>query len=81
MGLADASAINLTLAIALLDWNQRRGAMAPGVADNSESTRYYLEALKGLSRRLNDPVKCTSTGVIVTIIGCLCHDVSSLSDY
>ncbi len=74
-GLTDSTALNLTLASAVLAFDARKGIEATEFADNAESSQYYSESLRQLSRRLTDPVERVSPGVIAAVIGCLCHDV------
>lgn len=76
MGLSDASALNVTLATALLVQDRETDRQAGRPIDNIEAAEYYSKALGQISRRLSNPSDCTSTGVIVTILGFICHDVS-----
>ncbi len=75
MGLSDSSAFYLTLATAVVVRDCQQSKETVEFDENPESAKYYSESLAQLNRRLNDPVDRRSSGVIATILGCICHDV------
>lgn len=78
IGLSDSTCFYLTLASATLFMDRVRRRLGPDIEDSAESNRYYLRALQQLNMRLSNKAECTSPGVIATILGCLCHDVSDV---
>ncbi|EXJ76030.1 uncharacterized protein A1O5_00538 [Cladophialophora psammophila CBS 110553] len=77
MGLSDPTALKLSMASSSLFWDQAHGKPdSVEYNDNPESTRYYFEGLGQLSKRLRDPRESVSAGVIASILGCVCHDVT-----
>jgi hypothetical protein len=49
-------------------------------AETAESVKYYTMSLHSVTRRLQDPVDGVSEGVMGTVLGFACHDVSSALD-
>ncbi|KAI8713683.1 hypothetical protein NCS52_01213600 [Fusarium sp. LHS14.1] len=78
IGFSDPTTLHLSMATTLLLWNRKNNDPVLKAANDMEAVRYYSKALKDLSTRLSDPFDCTSAGVVATIIGCLCHDISSI---
>ncbi|KAF4554913.1 Hypothetical protein D9617_3g019820 [Elsinoe fawcettii] len=76
MGFSDQSALYLTIATSLLSWSRRRATAKDAEA---EASIYYAKGLRKLSSRLGSSNDCASVGVIVSIVGCVCHDVSTTS--
>ncbi|CAH0034467.1 unnamed protein product [Clonostachys rhizophaga] len=78
MGFSDPTALYLSMGTTLLLWNRKNSIPTLKITDDMEPKRYYTKAPKDISARLSDPFDHKSAGVIATIIGCLCHDVSSI---
>jgi hypothetical protein len=73
IGMSDSSAFNLTLASASVALAQESN---PAARETIESMKYYTTSIRALKQRLQDPVDSTSDGVISTILGFACLDVS-----
>jgi hypothetical protein len=78
MGFSGPTALYLSMATTLLLLDRSNSIPILKITDNMEAMRYYTKALKDLSARLSDPFDHKSAGVTATIIGCLCHDASSI---
>ena len=83
VGLSDPTAFCLSLASATIFLDKMKGRTAPAPAaaqhdpeGTTQAGMYYSRAVAQLSRRLADPRERLSLGVIATVVGCLCHDVS-----
>jgi hypothetical protein len=73
IGIADRSAFHLTMANAAMLFDMETGTKS---AETTESTKYYTASLRSINKRLQDPVDGISEGVIGTVLGFACHDVS-----
>ncbi|OKL59523.1 hypothetical protein UA08_05419 [Talaromyces atroroseus] len=75
MALTDATALQLCLANAAMFMAQRR---QPGMFQYdkcTEALEYYGRSLCQVTKRLENSIDCTSTGVLVTVLGFICHDL------
>lgn len=84
IGLSDATAFNLWLAqvVVIRDGISHEDRMDSPDREyllNSEANKYYSKSLSQLSHRLSNREECISSGVIATIMGFICIDVSILS--
>jgi hypothetical protein len=70
----DRTAFQLTLANAALHLANRTGE-----TETTESIGYYTIAARMTEQRLQSPDDSISDGVIVTVLGFACHDVSNIS--
>jgi hypothetical protein len=76
IGLSDPTAFQLSLASAQLFRNSMSGSPDLDITDNEKSAKHYYKAVKQLSDRLGDELECLRPGVVATVLGCICHDVS-----
>ena len=71
--MSDESAFQITVANAAMIY----GADAVHKpSETAESMNYYSMSLQSVNKRLQDPMDGISEGVIGTVIGFACHDVS-----
>lgn len=75
LSIRDRSAFNLSLAYAVLFWDQKCGVPSVDFMDNTESVKYYSRSLTQLNSRLGDDIDRISEGVISTILGLACNHV------
>lgn len=78
MALTDASAFRLSMANAAMFMAQRRQPETFQYEKCSEALEYYGQCLHHVTKRLENRGDRTSDGVIVTILGFICHDVSEV---
>ena len=76
MALTDATAFQLCMANAAMFMAQRQQPEMYQYETCTEALEYYGKTLGQLTKRLEDSNDCTSTGVITTVLGFICHDVS-----
>lgn len=76
MALFDSSARKLVLANAAIFCEQRWRSAREAFRVTPEAATYYLQSCRELSCRFADPSDRLSDGVIATVLGFLCHDVS-----
>lgn len=75
MALTDATAFQLCMANAAMFMAQRKQPDTFEYEKCSEVLDYYGKCLGQITKRLECRDDCTSDGVIVTILGLICHDV------
>lgn len=73
--MCDKSAFQLTMASAAVIYGVEAGDRQ---SETVESLKYYNMSLQSVNMRLQDPVDGISEGVIGTVLGFACHDVSSV---
>jgi hypothetical protein len=76
LAIFDSSARSLVMANAAVFLGQEWRSSRDAFAFTPEAADYYSQSCKELSVRLGDPVDRISDGVITTVLGFLCHDVS-----
>lgn len=79
MALTDATAFQLCMANAAMFMAQRKQPATFQYQKCSEVLEYYGKCLGQITKRLECRDDCTSEGVIVTILGLICHDVRTSS--
>lgn len=72
----DATACKLVMANAVVFLDQTWRSSSSAFDATAESAKYYTQSCKELSLRLSDPGDRIGDGVIATVLGFLCHDVS-----
>lgn len=80
MAVVDTSAYYILLANASLYMNSIITHGGWEYSDCQESSEYYRTCLTTMSKRLGSQTERSSEGVITTILGFLCHDVSGITD-
>lgn len=80
MAIIDTSAYYISLANASLFMNQITSHGGSEYSDCPESSGYYSSCLTTMTERLSRHAERSSQGVITTILGFLCHDVSDLTE-
>jgi hypothetical protein len=73
--MSDKSAFHLTMANAAMFFGKEIGCTN---AETAESMKYYTISLRSINKRLLDPIDSISEGVMGTVLGFVCHDVSLL---
>lgn len=76
MAVFDSTACKLVMANAVVFLDQTWRSSSSAFDATAESAKYYTQSCKELSLRLSDPGDRFSDGVIATVLGFLCHDVS-----
>jgi hypothetical protein len=76
MALTDATAFQLCIANAAMFMAQRRQPEIFQYDKCTEALEYYGKTLSQVTKRLENSSDCTSTGIITTVLGFICHDVS-----
>lgn len=77
MAITDRSAFNLLLANAALCLDQMKKPDSFEYGKCRESLTYYGACVAQVIQRLGDKDESASEGVIATVLGLICHDVSS----
>lgn len=80
MAVIDTSAFYISLANASLFMNRITSHGGLEYSDCVESSGYYRTCLTTMSKRLSSRSERSSEGVITTILGFLCHDVSNVTE-
>ncbi|EED17110.1 hypothetical protein TSTA_021670 [Talaromyces stipitatus ATCC 10500] len=75
MALTDATAFQLCMANAAMFMAQRKQPDTFQYEKCSEALEYYGQCLRQVTKRLECRDDCTSEGVIVTVLGLICHDI------
>ncbi|QGA20842.1 hypothetical protein EYB26_008552 [Talaromyces marneffei] len=75
MALTDATAFQLCMANAAMFMAQRKQPETFQYEKCSETLEYYGKCLGQITKRLESRDDCASDGVIVTILGLICHDI------
>jgi hypothetical protein len=78
MGLTDASSFDLALAYAVIFMANLSGRDIQNFDDDPETMKYYTRCLARLYPRLNNDQDRVSQGVVSTVLGFICHDVTWL---
>jgi hypothetical protein len=79
MALTDATAFQLCMANAAMFMAQRKQPDTFQYEKCSEVLEYYGKCLEQITKRLERRDDCASDGVIVTVLGLICHDVRIFS--
>jgi hypothetical protein len=80
MSMNDATAFNLSLANAALFYDQRTRTSTFKYENSVECLTYYGKCLREISKRLGSSDDSVSDGVIMTVLGLLCHDVRAVTN-
>lgn len=77
LALQDSSAFLLCKANAAMFLEETRYPHTFCYERCQETLTYYGQCVRQITDRLSDPTESTSVGVIICILGLICHDVST----
>ncbi|KAI1336931.1 hypothetical protein F5Y15DRAFT_191342 [Xylariaceae sp. FL0016] len=76
MGLSDPAAWHITMANAVLFRKVTLRGRKPGFDADAEAMKWYEQSLETITRRLADSEQNGGEGLVIAVVGLLCHDTS-----